>query len=231
VSTTTERTPFIKPLIDSAAQFIKERGAVTVSELAEHLTAAGVNVRGDAELTGEELAYLRNRQEFLALPVIASGSTEFVRITAALLVNRTVDLDATNPALTKLTWDGRWDAYREASPPKKHRSLTGGHYHILNVRNPGGRQQIAECCEPECDLGLAQQYLDEIYLRHNVHEGWDAIWIVGCGPDRCRGDEICNQPVAEWGEPHWHDHAVFPAAQDSGGASEDELTDWPCAPL
>ena len=109
MSTTTERTPFIAPLVDNAAQFIKERGAVTVSELAEYLSAVGVTVRGDAELTGEELAYFWDRKQFLALPVIASGSAIFLRIVEALLVNRSVHLDATNPALAKLTWDGRRD--------------------------------------------------------------------------------------------------------------------------
>lgn len=218
MSTTTERTPFIAPLVDNAAQFIKEHGAVTVSELAEYLTAAGVNVRGDAELTGEELAYLWDRKQFLGLPAIASGSTEFVRIMAALLVNRTVDLDATNPALAKLTWDGRRDAYREASPLTKEKSRTGGHYHVLTVRDPGEPRQIAECWEGHCDLGFAEQYLDEVYLRYHVDEGWDAIWVVGCGADRCRRDEICNLPVEEWGSPHWRGEAVFAAAEDSGCA-------------
>jgi len=201
MSTTTEIKPFIVHVVDNAAQFIKERGAVTVSELAEYLTAAGVTVRGDAELTGEELAYFQGREELLALPVIASGSTELVRTVAALVVNRTVDLDATNPALLKLTWDGRWDAYREASPPKKYKSRTGGHYHILTVRDPGGSQQVAECGEGECDLGFACQYLDDVYLRDSVDEGWDAIWIVGCGPDRCRRDEICKPGTSSPGPP------------------------------
>jgi hypothetical protein len=131
------RKPFIAPVVDLAAQFIKKRGAVTVSELAVYLSAAGVNVRGDDEFAGEELAYFwPTREEVPALPVIASGSTEFVRTIAALLVNRTVDLDATNPALPKLTWDGRWDAHRAASTPVKDKSRTAGHYHILSVRAP-----------------------------------------------------------------------------------------------
>src|ERR1700757_4351669 len=118
MSTTRERKPFIAPVIDIAAEFVKKRGAATVSELAVYLSAAGVNVRGDDEFAGEELAYLwRRRQEVPALPVIASGSTAFVRTIAALLVNRTVDLDVTNPALLKLTWDGRWDAHHTASTP------------------------------------------------------------------------------------------------------------------
>jgi hypothetical protein len=50
------------------------------------------------------------------------------------------------------------------------------------------------------DLGVACQYLDEIYLRETIDEGWEAIWIVGCGPDRCRRDKICDLPVEEWGE-------------------------------
>jgi len=225
MSTTTERTPFIAPLVDNAAQFIKERGAVTVSELAEHLSAADVTVRGDAELTGEELAYLWDRKQLLALPVIASGSAIFVRIVEALLVNRSVHLDATNPALAKLTWDGRRDASREASPSMRDTSRTGGHYHILTVRDPGGPQQIAECWEGHCGLDFAQQYLDEIYLRHYVDEGWDAIWVVGCGPERCRRDEICNLPVEEWGSPHWAGEAAFPAAEYSGDAPESEPVD------
>jgi hypothetical protein len=212
---TTERTPFIAHLVDSAEQFIKERGAAAVSELAVYLSAAGVNVSGDAELTGEDLAYRLDRQELLALPVIASGSIEFVRTIAALLVNRTVDLDATNPALLKLTWDGRWDAHREASKPNRYKSRTGGHYHLLSVRDPGGPQQIAECAEYQGDFSLFQQYLDEIYPRDFVDEGWDAFFIVGCGPDHCRRDEICTLAVEEWGAPHWADRTVFPGVEDS----------------
>jgi hypothetical protein len=220
MSTTTERKPFIAPVIDNAAQFIKERGAVTVSELAEYLSAADVNISGDTELTGEELAYWwrKCRPEFLGLPVIAFGSTEFVRTIAALLINRTVDLDATNPAVLKLTWDGRWGAHRE-SQPNIYKSRTGGHYHILTVRDPGGSQQVAECWEGGSDLVLAQQYLDEVYLRDFVDEGWDAIWIVGCGSDRCRRDEICNLPVEEWGAPYWGDTTVFPGIEHCFGAS------------
>jgi hypothetical protein len=222
MSTTTERKPFIAPVVDNAAQFIKKRGAVTVSELAEYLSAAGINVSGDAELTGEELAYRWRRKKFLELPVIASGSIEFVRTIAALLVNRTVDLDASNPALLKLTWDGRWDAHHEAPQPKRHKSRTGGHYHVLIVRDPGGPQQVAECWEDKFDLGFASQLLDE-YLRDIVHEGWDAIFIVGCGPDRCRRDEICNLPVEEWGAPHWADDTtVSPGVEDSCNAPGSE---------
>lgn len=158
----------------------------------------------------------------MELPVIASGSAEFVRITAALLVNRTVDLDATNPAVAKL----RWEAY-PAAPPMKERSRTGGHYHILTVRDPGGSQQVAECWEGECGLSFACQYLDELYLRDYVDEGWDAIWIVGCGPDRCRRDEICNLPVEEWGAPHWADETVLAGSEDSCSAPKSELADPP----
>jgi hypothetical protein len=93
-----------------------------------------------------------------------------------------VDLDATNPALLKLTWDGLWYA---PSTPMKVKNRARGHYHTLTLRDPGGSQQIAECWEDERDLSRAQQYLDEVYLRDSVDEGWDAIWIVGCGPDRC----------------------------------------------
>src|ERR1700741_4702397 len=154
------RKPFIAPVVDVAAHFINKRGAVTVSELAVYLSAAGVNVRGDDEFAGEELAYLwRRKKEVPALPVIASGSTQFVRTIAALLVNRTVDLDATNPALLKLTWDGLWYA---PSTPMKVKNRARGHYHTLTVRDPGGSQQIAECSEDERDLSHAQQYLDEV---------------------------------------------------------------------
>jgi hypothetical protein len=241
MSTTTQRKPFIAPLVDGAAQFIKEHAAVTVSELAEYLSAAGVNVCGDYEFTGEELAYFKGRKkshlgrrgvrDFLDLPVIASGSNEFVRTIAALLVNRTVDLDAINPSLLKLTWVGRWDAHFEASPPMKDKSRTGGHYHILTVRDPGGSQQVAECWEDEFDLGWAWQYLDEVYLQRDwIDEGWDAIWIVGCGPDRCRRDEICNLAVEEWGEPFWGMRAVISGVEDFGSAPNIELAD-PLAPF
>jgi hypothetical protein len=225
LSTTTEGTPFIAPLVDSAAQFIRERGAAAISELAEYLSAAGVNVSGDAELTGNELAYRWGREKFLALPVIASGSVEFVRITAALLVNRGVQLDVADPAVAKLEWDAR----RSASSPTKEKSRTGGHYHILTVRDSGGPQQVAECWEGECDLGHAWQYLDEVYLPDSVDEGWDAIFIVGCGPDRCRRDEICDLPVEEWGAPHWADPTVFPGEEGSCSAPKSELAD-PWAP-
>ncbi|CPR10491.1 hypothetical protein BN971_01880 [Mycobacterium bohemicum DSM 44277] len=160
-------------------------------------------------------------------PVIASGSSEFVRTIAALLVNRTVELDATSPALLKLTWEGRRDTNREVSTPMKDKSRTGGHYHTLTVRDPGGSQQIAECCEAEPDLGHAAQYLDEVYLRDFVDEGWDAIWIVGCGPDRCRRNEICNLPIEEWGPPHWADKTVFPRVDDLFNAPNSELADPP----
>ncbi|MGA9357935.1 MAG: hypothetical protein WBW75_07950 [Mycobacterium sp.] len=123
MSTTTERTPFIAPLVDKAAQFIKERGAAAISELAEYLSAAGINVSGDAELTGEELAYYWRREELQILPVIASGSGEFVWTIAALLVNRTVDLDTSNLALLKLTWYGDL----EASEQKRVKSHAEGH--------------------------------------------------------------------------------------------------------
>jgi hypothetical protein len=210
------RKPFIAPVVDIAAQFIKQRGAVTVSELAVYLSAAGINVRGDDEFAVPEL------------PVIASGSTEFVRTIAALLVNRRFDLDATNPALLKLT--SRWYDDREASTPMKDNSHTGGHYHTLTVRDPGGSQQIAECWESDRDLGSAQQYLDEFYLPDSFDEGWDAIYIVGCGPDRCRRDEICNLPVEEWGPPHWVNTTVFPGVDDSFNAPNSELAD-PLAPF
>jgi hypothetical protein len=232
MSTSTERKPFIAPVVDIAAQFIRKRGAVTVSELAIYLSAAGLNVSGDAELTDEELGYLwRQRNEVPAQPVIASGSAEFVQAIAALLVNRTVDLDATNPALLKLTWDGRWDAHREASTPVKDKSRTAGHYHILTVRDPGGSQQVAECDGDEWHLGFLCQYLDEVYLREFIDEGWDAIWVVGCGSDRCRRDEICNLPVEEWGEPHWVGEGVVLGALDCGGAPESELAGCPCVPF
>ena len=216
---TTERKPFIAPVVDNAAQFIRERGAVTVGELAEYLSAA---------LTGEQLAYWwrQPRREFLGLPVIDSGSIEFVRTIAALLVNRTVDLDATDPALLKLTWDGRWEAHREASQPHEYKSLTGAHYHVLTVRDPGGAQQVAECWEGENDLGFLQQYLDELYLHDFVDEGWEAIFIVGC-PDRCPRDEICNLSVDEWGAPYWQEPA-FPGVEDflqrTGSEQADPLT-------
>ncbi|ORA15560.1 hypothetical protein [Mycobacterium asiaticum] len=87
-------------------------------------------------------------------------------------MNRTADLDAANPAVLKLTWGARWNAHREASTPMKDKSRAGCHYHILTVRVPGGSQQIAECWEGEWDLGLAQQYLDEVYLHNSVDEGW-----------------------------------------------------------
>jgi hypothetical protein len=233
------RTPFIAPVVDIAAQFIKNRGAVTVSELAVYLSAAGVNVVGDAEFAGEELAYLLGQSEELAyllgkevpaLPVIASGSTEFVRTIAALLVNRRFDLDATNPALLKLTWDGRWDDDREASTPMKDKSRTGDHYHILKVRDPGRSQQIAECWAGD-DFGLALQHFRqayfEVYFRDSVNEGWDATCYIKCGPDRCRRDDICDPAAEESGSLHWADTTVFPGVDDSFNAPNSELADEP----
>ena len=109
MTTTTKRTLFIAPLVDAAAEFIEAWGAVTISELAEYLAGSGVDVRGDDELTGEDLAYYRPNRDFAALPVIATGSNEFVLITLALMVNRNVKLDCSNPTLVKLIWGGRWD--------------------------------------------------------------------------------------------------------------------------
>jgi hypothetical protein len=43
---------------------------------------------------------------------------------------------------------------------------------------------------------------DQIYLPETINEGWEAIWSVGCGPGRCRSDDMCNLPVEAWGEPH-----------------------------
>jgi hypothetical protein len=72
---------------------------------------------------------------------------------------------------------------------------TGGHYHILEVRDPGGPEQVAECWEGKCDLTFACQYIDEIHLPDTIDEGWEAIWIVGCGPDRCRAT---RSPICQW---------------------------------
>jgi hypothetical protein len=192
----TERRPFVAPFVDEAAKFIKERGAVMVGELAEFLTDAGVDVRGDEELTGEDLARTSRRDKFSLLDVIASGSPQFLRITAALLINRAVSLDAANPALVKLRWAGR-DAPCRLTPS------VGAHYHILTVRDPGGSQQVAECWEADDSLGFLQQFLEEVVLSDSVDEGWDAFYIVGCGPDRCRHAEIGALPVEEWGAPYW----------------------------
>jgi hypothetical protein len=198
-STTSERTPFIAPLVDKATQFIKEHGAVTISELAEYLSTAGVNADGDEELTGKELAYFRRKKGFQDIPVIASGSFEFLRIIAAVLVNRNVKLDAANRAQAKLVCDGSDYC---AVPPEKYRGFTGGHYHILTVRDLGDPQQIAQCWREETSLTLVRSYADEDF-RLGIDEGWDAIWIVGCGPDRCRKEEICKLSVYEWGDPYW----------------------------
>jgi hypothetical protein len=88
MNTTEKRKPFIAPLVDGAADFIKASGAITISELAEYLAGAGVDVRGDDELTAEQLAYHRCDRDVTELPVIANGTTDFVLITLALLVNR-----------------------------------------------------------------------------------------------------------------------------------------------
>ena len=207
MTTTKKRSLFIARKVDGAAEFIEARGAVTISQLAEYLAGAGVNLDGTEKLTGGQLAYYRDDGDFAALPVIATGSTEFVLITLALLVNRNVELDFSDPALVELVWGGRWDV-PAGSEFFDYRTRTGGHYHILTVRDPGGPEQVAECWEGKYDLSLACHYLDEIYLN----EGWEAIWIVGCGPGRCRRDAICDLSVEEWGEPHWRDYAVYAAA-------------------
>lgn len=68
-------------------------------------------------------------------------------------------------------------------------------------------------------MGFASQYIDLIYV-HNIikfraiDEGWEGIWIVGCGPDRCRRDEICDLPAEEWGQPYFGGRAVYAAADD-----------------
>jgi hypothetical protein len=105
MTTTEKRTPFISPLVDGAAEFIEARGAVTINELAKYLVSAGVDVRGNDVLTGEELASYWGELDFAPAPVIATGSREFVLITLALLVNRGVDLDCSNPTLVKLVSD------------------------------------------------------------------------------------------------------------------------------
>lgn len=217
MTTTTKRAPFIAPLVDGAAEFIKTRGAVTISELAAYLAGAGVDVRGDDELTGEELAYYRRNKDFAALPVITTGSQKFMLITLALLVNRQVKLDFSDPALIKLIWDGRGDvSCRDDKTP------TGGHYHILTVRDPGGPEQVAECSEDKCDLS-ACQFVDAVDPSDHIDEGWEAIWIVGCGPDRCRRDEICDLPVEEWGKPYWGGDAVYAPAADENPYSVSDV--------
>jgi hypothetical protein len=165
-----------------------------------------VNFRAAPDIVG---LYRRNR-DFAALPVIATGSNEFVLITLALLVNRTVELDFSNPTLVKLVWDGRGDV--ACSKLSNYKTRTGGHYHIFTVRDPGGPEQVADCWEGKSDLTVACQYLDEIYLPDTINEGWEAIWIVGCGPGRCRHGEICDLPVEEWGKPYWGGDAVYAAA-------------------
>jgi hypothetical protein len=159
------------------------------------------------------LAYHRRNRNFSALPIIATGSTEFVLITLALLVNRNVELDFSDPALVKLIWGGRWDE-PTGSKLSELKTPTGGHYHLLFVRDPGGPKQVAECDPGNCDLSFACQWIDEIYLPDGINEGWEAIWIVGCGPDRCRRDEICDLPVEEWGKPYWDGDAIYAAAAD-----------------
>ena len=183
MTTTKKRSLFIARKVDGAAKFIEARGAVTISELAEYLAGTGVDVRGHDGLMGRELARHRGDKRFAALPVIATGSTEFVLIMLALLVNRNVELDLSDPALVKLIWGGRWDE-PTGSKLSELKTPTGGHYHLLFVRDPGGSKQVAECDPGNCDLSFACQYLDEIYLCDTIDEGWEAIWIVGCGPDR-----------------------------------------------
>jgi hypothetical protein len=212
MATTEKRSLFITPLVDGAAEFVEAGGAVTISELAEYQACAGVDVRGDDELTGEELAYHRRDRDFAALPVIATGSTEFVLIALALLVNRNVELDFSNPALIKLVWGGRWDTSRGKSA--EYHGYTGGHYHLLFVRDPGGPEQVAQCDPGKSGLGFLCQWIDEIYLPEGIDEGWEAIWIVGCGRGRCRHGEICDLPVEEWGKPYWGGDAVYAAVRD-----------------
>jgi hypothetical protein len=216
-ATETKRSLFIAHLVDGAVDFIKAHGDITISQLADHLAGAGVDVRGVDHLSGQELARYWGQEKFAALPVIATGSNQFLLIALALLVNRDVVLDSSNPTLAKLIWGGRWDVPR--SKLRGDKTRTGGHYHILTVRDPGGPEQVAECWEGKCDLTFACQYLDELYLADMyrgaaIDEGWEAIWIVGCGPDCCRRDEIPNLPVEEWGEPYWGGEAVYAGTGD-----------------
>jgi hypothetical protein len=69
------------------------------------------------------------------------------------------------------------------------------------TRADRSRSPNAPSCN--CELTFACQWIDEIYLPEIIDEGWEATWIVGCGPGRCRRDEICDLPVEEWGEPYW----------------------------
>jgi hypothetical protein len=210
--TKTKRTPFIAPLVDGAAKFIEARGAVTIDQLAEYLVGAGVDVRGHDVLNGKQLAHWLGVRDFDALPDVATGSNEFVLITAALFINRNVELDSSDPTLVKLKSRTRLDGRGGKLCDDKTR--TGGHYHVLFVRDPGGPAQVAECFPGKCDLSFAGQWVDEIYLRASIDEGWEAIWIVGCGPDRCRRDKICDLPVEEWGEPHWGSDPGYEVADD-----------------
>jgi hypothetical protein len=214
MTTSEKRSLFIARKVDGAAEFIEAHGAVTISELAKYLAGTGVDVRGDDGLTGRDLALYRGDKRFAARRVIATGSTEFVLIMLALLVNRNVELDLSDPALIKLIWGGRWDEPAERKP-REIKTPTGSHYHLLFVRDPGGPEQVAECCEGQSDRSLACHYLDEIYFPEFIDEGWEAIWIIACGPDRCRRDEIPNLPVEEWGSPYWGGgDAVYAAADD-----------------
>ena len=83
---------------------------------------------------------------------------------------------------------------------------------MVFVRAPGGPKQVAQCKQRKNDLGCMSA--DQICLPETIDEGWEAIWIVGCGPDHRRREEICDLPAEERGEPHWGGEAVYASASD-----------------
>ena len=211
----------IADAVDTAARFIEERGAISFAELANFLAAIGIETDGDEVLPAGDHPVGLGRNDYRWYNTrpevtLCAGSTEFVAVADALLSTKSVALEITTLGPTAggtlpvlLAWAG--DTQRRP-----------GHYHVLNVRDPGGPEQLAKCWEAKTNLTFAQQYLDEVYLPdldkgRIPDDGWDAIWIVGCGPRRCRRGEICDLPVEEWGEPHMERHRSLHATKADRG--------------
>jgi hypothetical protein len=110
---------------------------------------------------------------------------------------------------------------------QQRRSERIQHPHRRPLSRPG---QVVECGEGTSDLTLASQWIDEVYLadiyRGNaIDEGWEGIWIVGCGPARCRREDICELPMEEWGEPHWGGEAAYASTADENRTAVADVYD------
>lgn len=130
-------------------------------------------------------------------------------------MNRNVELDFSDPALIKLVWGGRQDTSR--GTPADYHAYTGGHYHTLFVRDPGGPEQVAECDPRNNNLSLICEWIDRIYLPETINEGWEASGSSDADPAAAAA---ARSAICRWrsGVPFWRGDAVYAAA----AAADDE---------